>query len=149
MKTGKNLTVGFILVLAVLGLSNHAWARSERLTLKAEKPHPEARGTLTLSENNLRLEAKGLRPDAVYTVWFVNMTPAKQQAGAGQAPHLFRTDAQGRGTYRSPLTESPFGKWQTVMIVLHPDGDPANMKNMVGALSVGIPQHRGSGSGRY
>jgi hypothetical protein len=27
------------------------------------------------------------------------------------------------------------GKWQVVMVVLHPSGDPMDMKNMVGALS--------------
>ncbi len=32
------------------------------------------------------------------------------------------------------LSESPFGQWQMLMIMLHPSGDPADMKNMVGAL---------------
>jgi hypothetical protein len=27
-----------------------------------------------------------------------------------------------------------------IMVVLHPDGDPANMKKMVGALSTMIPK---------
>jgi hypothetical protein len=27
-----------------------------------------------------------------------------------------------------------FGKWQMIMVVLHPDGNPKNMKKMVGAL---------------
>jgi len=149
MKTPKSLILGFTLVLTMLGLSSPAWAGTEQLALKAEKPHPNASGALTLSEDNITVEAKGLRPHALYTVWFVNMKPQKQEVGAGQAPYAFRTDAEGNGTYRAPLTESPFGKWQTVMIVLHPDGDPSNMKNMVGALSVGIPQTGGSRGGRY
>jgi hypothetical protein len=53
---------------------------------------------------------------------------------------MFRTDSQGVGTYSSSLTESPFGKWQVLMIVLHPNGDPTDMKNMVGALSANIPK---------
>jgi hypothetical protein len=32
------------------------------------------------------------------------------------------------------LSESPFGKWQMIMIVLHPNGDPTDMKSMVEAL---------------
>jgi hypothetical protein len=31
--------------------------------------------------------------------------------------------------------ESPFEKWQMLMIVLHPNGDPTDMKDMVGGLS--------------
>jgi len=149
MKTPKHLILGLTLVLAVLGLSSPAWAGTEQLALKAERPHPNASGTLTLSEDRITLEAKGLRPDAVYTVWFVNMKPQKQEAGAGQAPYVFRTDAEGNGTYASTLTESPFGKWQTVMVVLHPDGNPMNMKKMVGALAVAIPQSGGSSGDRY
>lgn len=147
MNMRKSSILVFALVLAVLGLSSHVWARTERLSLQAEKTHPGATGTLTLSGTDIRLEAKGLRPDAVYTVWFVNMKPQKQEVGAGQAPYSFRTDAQGNGSYSSTLTESPFGRWQTVMVVLHPDGDPSNMKNMVGALSVKIPERTGRGYG--
>jgi len=29
---------------------------------------------------------------------------------------------------------APFGKWAMVMVVLHPNGDPMDMQNMVGAL---------------
>jgi len=105
--------MGFILVLAVLGLFSPAWAGTEQLTLKAEEAHPNASGTLALSETDIRLEAEGLRPDAVYTVWFVKKgLLRKQEAGAGQAPYAFRTDAEGRGSYTSALTESPFGKWE-------------------------------------
>jgi len=35
---------------------------------------------------------------------------------------------------KSELYGSPFGKWEMVMIVLHPTGNPKDMKNMVGAL---------------
>jgi hypothetical protein len=48
---------------------------------------------------------------------------------------MFKTDSSGVGTYSAPLKESPFGKWQMIMIVLHPNGDPTDMKNIVGALS--------------
>ncbi|MBC2745331.1 MAG: hypothetical protein HGJ93_20535, partial [Desulfosarcina sp.] len=40
----------------------------------------------------------------------------------------------GDGVYSAPLADAPFGKWAMVMVVLHPDGNPKNMKNMVGAL---------------
>jgi|TARA_B100001964_G_C13931389_1_gene464743 hypothetical protein len=31
---------------------------------------------------------------------------------------MFKTDSSGVGTYSAPLKESPFGKWQMIMIVL-------------------------------
>ena len=47
---------------------------------------------------------------------------------------MFKTDPKGQGTYSAPLKESP-GSWQMLMVVEHPDGDPMNMKNMIGALT--------------
>jgi len=119
-----------------------SWAGSGRveLPLMAAKAHPGARGTAYISDGSLRIQAKGLKPEGVYTVWFVNMKPKKHEAGAGTPPYMFRTDPAGAGTYSSSLTESPFGKWQMLMIVLHPNGDPTDMKNMVGALSANIPK---------
>jgi hypothetical protein len=140
MNTRKNLTVGFVLGFALLTFSAFAWAGGVQLTCKADKSHKGATGTVSLSENSIGIEAKGLRPNGVYTVWFVNMKPKKHEAGAGQAPYMFKTDAAGNGGYTSTLSESPFGKWEMVMVVLHPDGDPANMKKMVGALSTMIPK---------
>jgi hypothetical protein len=68
------------------------------------------------------------------------MKPKKTEAGAGTAPFMFKTDGQGNGNYSASLSKAPFGKWQMIMIVLHPDGDPMNMKGMVGALSTKIPE---------
>lgn len=51
---------------------------------------------------------------------------------------MFKTDSSGNGEYSAELSESPFGKWEMIMVVLHPTGDPEDMKNMVGALSASI-----------
>ncbi len=139
MNTKTSLTKLTIFAFAVLGLVSLAWAGGGPLSLMAAKSEPGASGTATLSENSLSIQAKGLHPNSVYTVWFVNMKPKKTEAGAGTAPFMFKTDGQGNGNYSASLSEAPFGKWQTIMIVLHPDGDPMNMKKMVGALSTKIP----------
>ncbi len=94
--------------------------------------------TLTQAEPPLSIhvsvQARGLTPDSIYTVWFVNMKPNKHETGAGSAPYMFRTDKWGDGNYSALLNEAPFGKWSMIMVVLHPTGDPKDMKNMVGAL---------------
>jgi hypothetical protein len=42
----------------------------------------------------MSIQARGLKPDSVYTVWFVNMKPKKHETGAGAAPYMFKTDAK-------------------------------------------------------
>jgi hypothetical protein len=60
--------------------------------------------------------------------------PKKNETGAGTAPYMFKTDDYGNGNYSAFLSSLRFGKWQMIMVVLHPDGNPKNMKKMVGAL---------------
>lgn len=136
MKTKKTyivLAVG--LVFTVFSMVSLTAGEETKLSLKALKKHPGAMGTAVISDNDINIQANGLKANAVYTAWFVNMKPKKHETGAGDPPYMFKTDAMGNGTYSGKLSESPFGKWQMLMIVLHPNGDPKDMKNMIGALS--------------
>jgi hypothetical protein len=130
----------FAALVAVLGLSAVSWAGGKNLSFMPAKDNPKATGTINLSNDKLKIQAEGLKPDSVYTVWFVNMKPNKDQAGAGSPPFTFKTDSQGKGAYDAALAESPVGKWSTIMVVLHPTGDPMDMKNMVPAFSAMIPK---------
>jgi hypothetical protein len=134
-KSVAMITVGIL----VLAFSAFVWAGKAELTLMADKSHTNASGAAFITDSSLKIQAKGLRPDGVYTAWFVNMKPKKQEIGAGKMPYMFKTDSNGNGTYESSLSESPYGKWSMLMIVLHPTGDPKDMKNMVPALSAMIP----------
>ena len=138
MRNTVKSMAAIMLVLATVSLGGIAWAGE--LPMMAAKDHPNASGTLDLSRDKISIQAEGLKPDSVYTVWFVNMKPKKSEAGAGTAPYMFKTDSQGKGSYEAPLSESPFGKWQMVMVVLHPDDNPKNMRNMVEALSAKVPE---------
>ncbi len=124
----------FALAMVAFSISSMAGTGHE-LTLNATKDHPAAKGTALINDNYVSIHARGLKSNSIYTVWFVNMKPKKHETGAGSAPYMFKTDANGFGQYSAPLSESPFGKWQMIMIVLHPNGDPADMKSMVGALT--------------
>ncbi len=140
MKSLKKISTLKIIAISIcfviLGIGSYAWAASgNKYELKATPKHPNAQGTAVISETDISIDARGLKPDSVYTIWFVNMKPNKSKTGAGQAPYMFKTDANGNGSYTSTLSASPVGKWQVVMVVLHPSGDPMDMKNMVGALS--------------
>ncbi len=136
----KNIII-LAVVLGVLTFGALSWASTD-LPLMATKAHPNASGTASFSQDGLSIRAKGLQPDKVYTVWFVNMKPKKHEIGAGNPPYMFKTDSNGNGLYESHLSDLPFGKWAMLMVVLHPNGDPMDMKNMVGALSAKIPENR-------
>lgn len=135
MKTQRSFKLVLTIVM-LLSFFSASWAadNSRTITLAPTAEHPGASGSAVIDPNQINLQAKGLKPDAVYTVWFVNMTPKKSETGAGSAPYMFRTDQWGNGSYSAPLTETPFGKWAMIMIVQHPNGDPKEMKNMIGAL---------------
>lgn len=134
----KNIII-LAIVFGMMAFSALSWATGN-LPLMASKAHPNATGTASFSKDSLSIQAKGLQPGKVYTVWFVNMKPKKHEIGAGNPPYMFKTDSNGNGIYETHLSELPFGKWAVLMIVLHPNGDPTDMKNMVGALSTKIPE---------
>ena len=135
----KNIII-LAIVFGMLTFGALSWATLNQ-PLMAAKTHPNASGTASFSEDGLSIQAQGLQPGKVYTVWFVNMKPKKHEKGAGNPPYMFKTDSYGNGRYETHLSELPFGKWAVLMIVLHPNGDPTDMKNMVGALSTKIPEN--------
>ncbi len=142
MDTKKRLGIWAIsLAVMAFGALSCATAGRTKIPLMSTKMQQGASGTTDIGDKSLSIQAKGLKPNAVYTVWFVdmgaNMKP-RAHAGAGKSPFMFKTDSSGAGTYESSLKASPFGEWQMLMIMLHPNGDPADMKNAVGALKAKI-----------
>jgi hypothetical protein len=136
MNTKKRLIIlAASFAILAFGALSSASAGGGNFPLMATKMHPGASGTAVIHDHRIIIEVSGLKTNAVYTAWFVNMKPNKHETGAGTPPYMFKTDYYGNGTYSAPLKESPFGKWRMLMIVLHPNGDPTDMKNMVGALS--------------
>lgn len=135
MKTNKLYRIIMFGVLGIFFFSL-SWASGggETFVLQPTDKHPKANGTALIDNDHISVQARGLKPDAVYTIWFVNMKPRKSETGAGAPPYMFRTDAWGNGNYSAPLKEAPFGKWSMLMVVLHPNGNPEDMKGMVGAL---------------
>jgi hypothetical protein len=141
MKTRLFPIISLPLVLALIAFAAApapAAAGGRTLNLQATSAHTDAYGTARITGDQIQILAGGLKPDAVYTVWFVNTRPKKHETGAGEPPHMFRTDADGDAVYASNLEESPVGEWEMVMIVQHPNGDPRDMKGMVGALKAKI-----------
>lgn len=139
MNSNKRITT-LVITLALIAFASLTFAAKagEKISLMATRKFPNASGTAVINDTNIQIDAHGLKPNSVYTAWFVNTKPKKHETGAGQPPFMFRTDSKGNGSYNAALSESPFGKWQMLMIVLHPNGDPKDMNNMVGALSANL-----------
>lgn len=136
MKRKKGI-VFLVCASIALTFSINGWASESKayhIELKPTEAHPGASGKAIIDDEYIFILANGLKPNSVYTAWFVNMKPEKHETGAGMPPYMFKTDHEGSATYTSDLKEPPFGKWQMIMIVLHPNGDPGDMKNMVGGL---------------
>jgi hypothetical protein len=129
-----SLTNAVILFGFVMGTTLAAFAAEEKVTLMGAKDEPKATGTATIGRDTITLLAKGLKSNSVYSVWWVNMQPTMEKAGVGQPPYSFKTDAKGNGTYKASLKGQDRSKWQTLMIVRHPSGDPTDMTRMEDAL---------------
>jgi hypothetical protein len=127
---GLAMAVVMVMGIVASGLA----ADTATFALMGQKDTPTASGTATLAGKTLTVTATGLKPKAVYTVWLVNMSPTMSKAGAGTAPYAFTADAKGGATYTAELSESPVGKWQSIMIVRHTTGDPKNMNDMAEGL---------------
>lgn len=136
MQTMNRTMIMTAIAVSVLLPFVTTWASTgSEIALSPTPAHPNATGTAFIDGSHVNIQARGLKPEAVYTVWFVNMKPNKHETGAGRPPFMFKTDSWGSANYSSALKESPFGRWSMVMVVLHPDGNPKNMQQMVGALS--------------
>lgn len=135
MQPNRTFQMAIIAVFSIFFFST-SWAAGagRTIVLESTPKHPDANGTVFIDRDHVSVQARNLKPNSIYTVWFVNMKPQKHETGAGTAPYMFRTDNWGDGNYSAPLDEAPFDKWSMVMVVQHPTGNPKDMKNMVGAL---------------
>jgi hypothetical protein len=82
MNMKKSLIV-LIVGFAILSFVSASWAKELRIPLTSVEPHLQAKGTAYLTGDGLSIHAKGLRPNSVYTVWFVNTKPKMHETGAG------------------------------------------------------------------
>ena len=129
------LTTAVVLALAtVWGAGQAVSAEKVKIALNRSKGVQSGSGEAVIVDRALTIQVKDLKPTSVYTVWFVNMTPKEEMAGVGNAPYSFKTDQQGTATFKATLAEPPFGKWQMLVIVRHPTGDPKDMMNKEDAL---------------
>jgi hypothetical protein len=121
---------------ALLLASGPAAFSAEKVVLKPGAERPDARGEAVVravgaDQQEVAITMRGLRPDAVYTVWLVNEKPRMSMAGLGKADYTFTTDAKGQGRYAATIASAELAKWHLLKIAYHPDRKPRNMRNIV------------------
>jgi len=117
---------------------------SQTVALGAGPDSPGASGDAVIrdvssGQKEVVITAQGLKPNAVYTVWLVNMQPTMDMAGLGTGDYSFTSDAQGGGRYAATLSAASLKKWQLLEIAHHPDRNPRNLQQMGIALKGTLP----------
>lgn len=123
--------LAFTMVLATGRASSAAQAK---ITLQRAQGVEQGGGEAVIADSALTIRVKDLKPDSVYTVWYVNMEPKHEMAGVGPSPYMFKTDKKGVATFKAKLDAQPFGTWQMLVIVRHPNGNPQDMEHKEDAL---------------
>jgi len=137
MKHHKLVALSMIVGLAFTALlgAGRAWSAAQaKITLLRAQGVEQGSGEAVITDRALTIRVKDLKPDSVYTVWYVNMEPKHEIAGVGPSPYIFKTDKRGVATFRAKLDEQPFGRWQVLVIIRHPNGDPQDMQHKEDAL---------------
>ncbi|HBG46554.1 MAG TPA: hypothetical protein DDW94_06130 [Deltaproteobacteria bacterium] len=146
MRTEKSHIAAFLALLffsLLIGVSNAATkkviAATEKLTLEAEPAFREASGEALIrdaraGQKEINIQASGLRPNSVYTLWFVSEEAGKNMAGVGRADFSFKSDDRGNAKYSATVSAAEIRKWDKIEVAYHPDGNPRNMANIDIAL---------------
>ena len=142
----KKYSKAFIFYISFMVVAAVAWAAGEQKVTfkkgpdgkgaKAEAVVKDAPGAA--DQKQITIKASGLKPDSVYTAWFVNEKPKMDMAGVGTGDYSFRSDSQGNGTYTATVPASDLEKWSLLELARHPDGNPTNMDNVKIALKADI-----------
>ncbi len=139
----RKFTVALIVFLFSF-LTAAAYAVQEKVDLKGEALKG-ANGEALIKDagegsKKIEINAQGLDPNSVYTVWFAKDMPGGEIAGIGRGDHSFRSDAVGKGEFSALVPEKDIADWDNIEVFIHPDGDPGNVRNARVALKGDISE---------
>ncbi|MBI5443439.1 MAG: hypothetical protein HY900_19770 [Deltaproteobacteria bacterium] len=135
-------TMGAVLTMVTVLYVGLASAGAERkLVFKPDRVGKGATAEAVITDQGkdrkeVDITVRGLKPNAVYTVWLVNMKPKMDMAGLGRGDYSFRTDKKGAARYSASISSAELEKWQVLEIAYHPSGDPKNMDEMMGNIAL-------------
>ncbi len=129
-----------VFLMTFLIVASLSWAADRTLALSPDKAGKGASGEVVINDTDtgqkeIAITVRGLKPDGVYTVWFVNMKPKMDMAGIGTPDYVIKIDSKGSGTYRATVSAIELEKWQVIEIAYHKSGNPKDMKKIAVALA--------------
>jgi nitrogen fixation protein FixH len=121
------------------------------MPLEATKAAGKATATVTmvcrtdLTTGMMTVQANGLDPKGVYTVWLVKTIPAKGQqkaktemTGVGKAPYQMAVTAKGFANLKADVANCKEAVMQRLEVVKHPSGGPTQMSGIVPVFSADL-----------
>jgi len=112
---------------AALGADPPKQGDTKEVALVLEKGvKGEAKGKLIINTANgtdLAIQATGLDPKGVYTMFFVN-EKSKMFEGIGPAPHVLMVNEKGEAEFKGTMTKDIYKRFVAVGIYLNPGGKP-------------------------
>ena len=95
------------------------------------------------TQHRIQLQASKLVPRAVYSVWLVKhdsaLKKALKKSRADNPSRRLKADKYGKLAFAANLNACPQGKYDHVVVMLHGDGDPKNVRGAKAALKGKIP----------
>lgn len=135
---------GALLAIAVVAAASFpAWASVGNFELKPSSGAENAAGEVVVTDvfeggydiKEISVDASGLEPYSVYTVWLAKDKPAGDFRGLGIGDHAFKTDGEGKGRFVTTVNAYDYMDYDTLQVALHPDDNPENLDNAVVALT--------------
>lgn len=124
----------FFALLLALSLEGLSYGAVDRVTLEGKELWEGAKAEVVIedlsegsAQKELRLEADGLRPGAVYSVWLVNESLSFGKIGLSLKE--FTSDKTGHGSLDAVLPVANLSDWDSIQIAYHPDGNPENLQS--------------------
>ncbi len=94
------------------------------------------------TQHRIQASAQKLTPRATYSVWLVKLNDEGKlvrQLRCDNPDRQLRADKNGKLSLAANLPSCPQGKYNMVVVRLHPEGDPKDRTNMVTVMKGAIP----------
>ncbi|MBI1912612.1 MAG: hypothetical protein HYS21_11505 [Deltaproteobacteria bacterium] len=164
--------MAMMLFFAITAAASLVEAVENRIPLKGQL-WEDAKGEAIVEDyryqqQQITIDAVGLEPNAVYTVWLVNegreaqmgaeeragKAPAEKERGflkreeqrqeanlrgLGVRDYSFKTDAAGHGRFVATVNQGELHSFDSLEVAHHPNGDPKDLNNAVIALRGDLP----------
>jgi hypothetical protein len=125
-----------IFTLAV-GCAEKAVPEKLEVALKPAKGFEGAAGNVVINTKtgtDIEIKLTGLKPDGLYTAFFINPKSVMFQ-GIGPAPHVLKVDEKGEVNFQGTMGKDIYKKFVQLAIYLNPKGKPiGNPLGVKGAL---------------